>query len=69
MLFIGYIRFSFARGILNGSGAVNHFISGTIASLLHLKLEDEFLDLLIDTYKVDFCHYSFTQRKFKKIND
>lgn len=38
-------------GILNGSGAVNHFISGTIASLLHLKLEDEFLDVLIETYK------------------
>lgn len=33
-------------------GGVNHYISGIIASLLHEKLEDEYLDKIIKIYKV-----------------
>ena len=39
------------RGILKSGGAVNHYVSGLIASLLHLKIEDEYVDLLKKTYK------------------
>ncbi|XP_023315789.1 uncharacterized protein LOC106648635 isoform X1 [Trichogramma pretiosum] len=38
-------------GILKSGGAVNHYVSGLVASLLHLKLEDRYLDSLIETYK------------------
>lgn len=38
-------------GVLHSSGAVNHYISGIITSLLHLKLQDEFLDKLIEIFK------------------
>lgn len=40
------------RGILKSGGAVNHYVSGVIASMLSLGLEDEHIDLLIHTYKV-----------------
>lgn len=38
-------------GIMKSGGAVNHYVSGVIASLLHLKLQDEYVDLLIKTYQ------------------
>lgn len=38
-------------GILKSGGAVNHYVSGVVASLLSLGLEDKHLDLLISTYK------------------
>ncbi|XP_058792124.1 2-aminoadipate transaminase-like isoform X3 [Phymastichus coffea] len=38
-------------GVLKSGGAVNHYVSGLIASILHLKLEDEYLDNLIKIYK------------------
>ncbi|OXU25097.1 hypothetical protein TSAR_016883 [Trichomalopsis sarcophagae] len=38
-------------GILKSGGAVNHYVSGLIASILQLKLEDEYLDNLIRTYR------------------
>lgn len=40
------------RGIMKSGGAVNHYVSGVIASLLHLRMEDEYIDLLIKTYGV-----------------
>ncbi|KAJ8672892.1 hypothetical protein QAD02_004153 [Eretmocerus hayati] len=38
-------------GILKSGGAVNHYTSGLIASLLQLGLEDRHLDHLVTTYK------------------
>lgn len=38
-------------GILRSGGAVNHYMSGVITSLLHLNIEDEYLDKLIKIYK------------------
>ncbi|XP_014215330.1 uncharacterized protein LOC106644386 [Copidosoma floridanum] len=38
-------------GVMKSGGAVNHYVSGLIASLLHLKLEDEYLDNLKEIYK------------------
>lgn len=40
-----------SSGIMKSGGAVNHYVSGIIASLLNLKIEDEYLDLLIEIYK------------------
>lgn len=37
---------------MKSGGAVNHYVSGVIASLLHLKLQDEYVDLLVKTYQV-----------------
>ncbi|XP_011298708.1 uncharacterized protein YER152C-like [Fopius arisanus] len=37
-------------GILLSGGAVNHYVSGVITSLLELKYADEYLDLLKKTY-------------------
>lgn len=37
---------------MKSGGAVNHYISGVIASVLELQLQDEFLDLIVETYKV-----------------
>ncbi|XP_076182099.1 uncharacterized protein LOC143154134 [Ptiloglossa arizonensis] len=39
-----------SSGILCSGGAVNHYISGVITSLLHLKIEDEYLDNIINIY-------------------
>lgn len=38
-------------GILRSGGSVNHYMSGVIASLLHLKIQDEYLDKLVEIYK------------------
>ncbi|XP_048510524.1 uncharacterized protein YER152C-like isoform X3 [Athalia rosae] len=38
-------------GIMKSGGAVNHYVSGVVASLLELGLEDSYLNLLIRTYK------------------
>ncbi|KZC03930.1 PREDICTED: 2-aminoadipate transaminase-like [Dufourea novaeangliae] len=40
-----------SSGILTSGGAVNHYVSGVITSLLHLKIQDEYLDKLIQVYK------------------
>ncbi|XP_076249440.1 2-aminoadipate transaminase isoform X2 [Calliopsis andreniformis] len=39
-----------SSGILCSGGAVNHYISGVVTSLLHLKIEDEYLDKLNKIY-------------------
>ena len=39
-----------SSGILRSGGAVNHYVSGIITSLLHLKLQDAHLDRLIKVY-------------------
>lgn len=33
-------------------GAVNHYVSGLIASMLHENIEDEYLDKIIKIYRV-----------------
>ncbi|XP_014616509.1 PREDICTED: 2-aminoadipate transaminase isoform X1 [Polistes canadensis] len=38
-------------GILCSGGATNHYISGLITSLLQGKIEDEYLNFLVKTYK------------------
>ncbi|XP_053989998.1 2-aminoadipate transaminase isoform X1 [Hylaeus volcanicus] len=40
-----------SSGILRSGGAVNHYISGVITSLLHLKIEDKYLDYIINIYR------------------
>nr|XP_033329689.1 2-aminoadipate transaminase-like [Megalopta genalis]XP_033329690.1 2-aminoadipate transaminase-like [Megalopta genalis] len=40
-----------SSGILHSGGAVNNYVSGVIASLLHLGTEDEYLDKLIKIYR------------------
>ncbi|XP_024947201.1 uncharacterized protein LOC107274184 isoform X2 [Cephus cinctus] len=40
-----------ASGILKSGGAVNHYISGLITSLLQMNIEDEYLDSLVTLYK------------------
>ncbi|XP_066590408.1 2-aminoadipate transaminase-like [Prorops nasuta] len=40
-----------ASGTLCSGGAVNHYVSGIITSLLHLEMEDKYLDTLISVYK------------------
>ena len=40
-----------SSGILRSGGAVNHYVSGVIASLLHLKIQDEHLDRLVQVYR------------------
>ncbi|XP_078052519.1 2-aminoadipate transaminase isoform X2 [Augochlora pura] len=40
-----------SSGILHSGGGVNNYVSGVIASLLHLGLEDMYLDKLIKIYK------------------
>ena len=50
--FFIFIIFYFCRGVLNCGGAVNHFMSGTMASWLHLGLADEFLNVANENFKV-----------------
>lgn len=38
---------------MKSGGAVNHYVSGVVASLFSLGLQDKYLDLLIETYKVN----------------
>ncbi|XP_012535404.1 2-aminoadipate transaminase [Monomorium pharaonis] len=38
-------------GILCSGGAVNHYVSGVITSMLHENLEDKYLDKIIKIYK------------------
>ncbi|XP_047370879.1 2-aminoadipate transaminase-like [Vespa velutina] len=38
-------------GILCSGGATNHYVSGLITSILQEKIEDEYLNMLIETYK------------------
>ncbi|XP_043278225.1 2-aminoadipate transaminase-like [Venturia canescens] len=40
-----------SSGIMKSGGGANQYVSGLIASLLHLNIEDKFLDLLIKTYE------------------
>ncbi|XP_043256125.1 2-aminoadipate transaminase-like [Colletes gigas] len=40
-----------SSGIMLSGGAVNHYVSGVIASLLHLNIEDEYLDKIINIYR------------------
>lgn len=37
---------------MTSGGAANHYVSGVIASLLHLNIQDKYLDLLIQIYTV-----------------
>ncbi|KAK0178376.1 hypothetical protein PV328_002327 [Microctonus aethiopoides] len=37
-------------GVMTSGGAANHYVSGVIASLLHLNIQDKYLDLLIEIY-------------------
>ncbi|XP_031838655.2 2-aminoadipate transaminase isoform X1 [Nomia melanderi] len=39
-----------SSGILRSGGAVNNYMSGVVASLLHLRIEDEYLDKLVQIY-------------------
>ncbi|CAK9805156.1 Aromatic-amino-acid aminotransferase 1 [Anthophora plagiata] len=40
-----------SSGILLSGGAVNHYVSGVVASLLQLSIQDEHLDKLVHIYK------------------
>lgn len=44
----------FFRGVMTSGGAVNHYVSGVMASMLHKNLEDEYLDKVIKIYKVRY---------------
>lgn len=39
---------------MSSGGAVNHYVSGVIASMLHKNLEDEYLNKVIKIYKVRY---------------
>lgn len=58
-------RFLFYSGILCSGGAVNHYVSGVVTSLLQLNIEDNYLDKLIPIYRVSFQymhHVLFSSR-------
>lgn len=53
----------FYRGTLCSGGAVNHYISGLMASMLHENIEEKYLDKIIKIYRVRYIMNIFTFRK------
>lgn len=39
---------------MSSGGAVNHYVSGVMTSMLHKNLETEYLDKVIKIYKVHY---------------